>query len=608
MKLCLIQLPLVDPHYSSLEANIPLAGAYLKSYWESLDPLKSVQLDYLPQKLCNFGGDAALLHWLESRSYEIHAFTVFMWNMERSLYLAEKIKEKNPKIVILFGGPEISKGSPAFNSPFVDTFVSGEGEYQFASLIKNLIARKPVPPVCKESSPLNLSTIPNPYLSHALKTNPGSILHLETMRGCPFSCAYCYYPKSIHEIRFFPKQRIPEFFDYARKHHSKEIYIMDPSFNSTAGFIERLKQIKEANPSRIPLHTEVRLENITPLSAALMQDAGFISVEAGLQTTNPVALKQISRNFDQKKFLQGADLLRKKNMEIRTGAILGLPGDTLEDFSKTLDFLSAHQLEDHAEIYPLSLLPGSVLLSHAQKIGISHQSSPPYFVLETHEMTSSDLSKAAVLIRDKLGKELFSPISPCFKNQEKDLIRFLDLKLPSHLKLLFDSPQRMANTVSLLINKKICQKTCLLETIALTLKKTNPFTLIQIIIEEHLPLPESLFRDLHSLFYHEQYFDRINIFNDDHQKCYSTRFFQLSDQWKTIEFLQQNNQPFDPIFDFSSKRNHLAYFKPLLELNLPMILIDSEHLSPRELLTLKKIYQDFPEFLLIKNFKLTSVS
>lgn len=599
MKLCLIQLPLVDPHYSSLEANIPLAGAYLKSYWESLDSLKSVKIDFLPQELCNFGGDAVLLNWLEAGSYEVYAFTVFMWNMERSLYLAEKIKEKNPKTTILFGGPEISKGSPVFRSSFVDAFVSGEGEHQFASLLQTLIAGKPLKTLCRELSPLDLSTIPNPYLSKALSPHPGSILHLETMRGCPFSCAYCYYPKSLHEIRFFPEQRIPEFFDYARKHRSKEIYIMDPSFNSSARFIERLKQIKKINPTKIPLHTEIRLENINAQSAKLMQEAGFISVEAGLQTTNPEALKQISRHFDRKKFIQGASLLQEQNIEIRTGVILGLPGDTLDDFSKTLDFLLTCQLEEHAEIYPLSLLPGSALLSRAQKTGILHQSFPPYFVLETREMSSSDLSRAVLLIRDKLGKELFSPVSPCFKNKGKTLIRFLDLKRPSHLKQLLDSPHRISNTLSLLLNKEICQKTSLLKTIAQALKKSNPFTLIQIIIEENNPLPESLFNDLKSLFHHEQYFDRINALNDDPQKCYSTRFFQLSDQWETVDFLQQNKRPYDPVFHYLSGARML-HLKPLLELNLPMILADPEKLSPKELLILNRIYRDFPEFLLLK--------
>ena len=599
MKICLIQLPLVDPHYSSLEANIPLAGAYLKSYWESLDPSKSVQIDFLPQELCNFGGDAAILNQLKTGSYEVFAFTVFMWNLERSLYLAEKIKEKNPKAIILFGGPEISEGSPAFNSPFVDAFVSGEGEHQFASLIKKINSRKPLPRLCRENTALDLSAIPNPYLSNVLRSHPQSILHLETMRGCPFSCAYCYYPKSIHEIRFFPEERIPPFFDYARKHLSKEIYIMDPSFNSSARFIERLKQIKKANPTKIPLHTEIRLENINAQSAALMQEAGFVSVEAGLQTTNPEALKLISRNFDCKKFLQGAGLLQEQNIEIRTGTILGLPGDTLEDFSKTLDFLMTHQLEDHAEIYPLSLLPGSALLSRAKKNGIFHQFLPPYFVLETPEMSSSDLSKAVLLIRDKLGKELFFPISPCFRNQNENLIRFLDLRLPSHIKFLLDSPCQIANTLSLLVDKKICQKNSLMETVALTLKKSNPYTLIQIIIEEQDPLPESLFKDLLPFFYHEQYFDRINAFNDDHQKHYSTRFFQLSGQWNTIEFLEQNKLPFDPVFHYSSGVK-LMRLKPFLELNLPMILADFGKITPKEVLALNRIYRDFPEFLLLK--------
>ena len=598
MKICLIQLPLVDPHYSSLEANVPLAGAYLKSYWESLDSLKTVKIEYLPRELCNTGGDASILRYLEEGSFFVFGFTVFMWNLERSLYFAEKLKKINPEAFIFFGGPEISQGSPAFTSPFVDAFVSGEGEHQFAMLIKKIISGPPIPRLSQESCPLDLSGIPNPYLSNALDPGPGSILHLETMRGCSFSCAYCYYPKSFHEIRFFPEERIPAFFEYARKNHAKEIYIMDPSFNSSARFTEQLHLIKDNNPTGIPLHTEIRLETINSSSAALMHDAGFVSVEAGLQTTNPLALKQISRNFNAEKFIQGAELLQKQNIEIRTGVILGLPGDGLNEFSKTLDFLSAHKLDEYAEIYPLSLLPGSALLSRAKKCSISHQSSPPYFVLETPEMNPSDFSKAVSLIRNTLGKELFTPVFPCFDNRQNNLIRFLNLKIPSHLEILLNSPHQMANTLTLLLNMEMCHNFSLLKEIASILRENNPFSLIQFVIEENDPLPEPLFKDLQSIFYHEQYFDRINVFNDNRQQCYSTHFFQLSEEWKTIDYIEKNRLPFEPIFHYSSKKRELDRFKPLLELFLPIILTDPEKLSSREIRILKKIYADFPEYYL----------
>ena len=597
MKICLIQLPLVDPGHASLEANIPLAGAYLKSYWDNLPPREPVQIDFLPQNLCNFGGESSILAWLKDGAYEICCFTVFMWNQERSLYLAQRIKEKKNSPLIIFGGPEVSEGSPVFRSPFVDVFVSGEGERLFAELIKSHMAGKKLNRLCRETHPLDLSTVPNPYLSGVLQPESGNILHLETMRGCPFSCAYCYYPKSVHEIRFFPEQRIPEFFDYAGKQKAKEIYIMDPSFNSSPRFAERLKQIRKANPEKIPLHTEIRLENLTPLNALLMKEAGFVSVEAGLQTTNPRALKQISRTFNPGKFIQGARLLEKQIMEIRTGAILGLPGDTLDNFSKTLDFLTAHNLDSHAEIYPLSLLPGSALLSRAPIIGIFHQSLPPYFVLETPEMSFSDLSEAVLLIRDKFSKELFTPISPCFKDPCQGLIGFLDLRAPSHLDLIFSSQDKIANTLSLLMNREIAQNTTLMKKIARGLRESNPFTLVQIIIEEKHPLPESLFKTLRVLFYHEHYFDRIHAFNKDSQNCYSTRFFQLSGQWDTLEFLEQNKMPYDPVLDYSSGKNTVNHF---LEANLPMVLAASGKLSPKELLKLRRIYRDFPEFLLLK--------
>ena len=59
--------------------------------------------------------------------------------------------------------------------------------------------------------------------------------------------------------------------------------------------------------------------------------------------------------------MRGAALLRAQGIQIRTGVILGLPGDDLEGFAATLRFLKGHGLAGGAEVYPLAVLPGTAL-------------------------------------------------------------------------------------------------------------------------------------------------------------------------------------------------------------------------------------------------------
>ena len=132
MKILFIQLPLLDHTQGYLLGNFEYAPASLAAYIRKQFPGR-VETHLLPRNLSLFASDSVILRYFKNMAPDAVSFTCYLWNIERSLSLAEKMKKALGSCEIFFGGPEIAQGSIALNSPnpHVDCFVSGEGEWFF---------------------------------------------------------------------------------------------------------------------------------------------------------------------------------------------------------------------------------------------------------------------------------------------------------------------------------------------------------------------------------------------------------------------------------------------------------------------------------------------
>ncbi|MBI4719934.1 MAG: radical SAM protein [Chitinivibrionia bacterium] len=292
MKTVLIQLPVPDPSSAYTRANVPLAAGYLKAYARAQAGRAADEIDIIPQDLADHGGDAAIVEWVLANGYRLVGFTLYLWNRERSLHLAARMKARDSSIIVVVGGPEVSRDVVVPHDSPVDVWVEGEGERVFFELWRNT-GRDCRSNALRRGSMLDLSTVPNPYLSGVLAPASGSIIHFERMRGCPGRCAYCHYGKRFSRLRHFPEGMVDDLFALARRSECGEMYFMDPTFNFGGGVADYLRRVARSNSSGIPIHTEARLELVTPELGDLMRKAGIRSVEAGLQSVNPKALAAV---------------------------------------------------------------------------------------------------------------------------------------------------------------------------------------------------------------------------------------------------------------------------------------------------------------------------
>ncbi len=597
----LLQLPIPEVHDLYSQGNIPLAAGYLKASSLRKGLLEDKCIQIIPRDMANYAGDTAMLEWIKKEDTAVVGFTNYMWNIKRNLHLAKKIKETNPEIIVLFGGPEMDRHHWAINNKSIDVFVIGEGEDAFIEFIQDIKNGKRHKRFYQGKRPVNLKDIPNPYLEKILIPWQKESLFLETMRGCPYSCKYCFYSKSYSRMRFFPDEYLPRLFVLAQEYEVPEIYFMDPSFNVTPQLKEKLERIQHLNTTGIPIHTEIRLEGVTAEIAQLMKKAGFRSVEAGLQSVNEKSLAAIGRLWNKEKFVQGAKRLQEQGIDIKTGVILGLPYDNLEDLKRTLDFVMDLRLAESMEIYPLSLIPGTQLRDEAESMGITYMRHPPYWVLSNQYMDQKGFKFAVEMIENKLEIEFFPPIIPRFFNFFNGYFHFWDLReketLSSQLEILYQYPERVGHSLTILIGQDY-DITQLLG-LGRWLQMKSPFTLVQMVLDQcSIPSDVDIQR-LSGVFYNSyHYFNHIHYYKVDRQGQYSLRFFHLTDDLKIAESYLYQPRYCDLILRYTSglveKGRDILEERPILWVDTPI--------EEKELDELKRIYQDFERFLVIKSW------
>lgn len=429
MNVVLLQLPVQSHDYAYPMENMALGAAYLKAYAESMLP--DVRIVLGPKGLVNYGGDAALEAWILAQQPDLVGFSCYVWNVERSLAMARRLRARCPEARIVVGGPEVTPENDFLKATGgFDLGIVGEGEETFAALVaalsKGHSTLKNLPGLLLPSStgwhfteprpPIpHLDTIPSPYLSGALGPSDAGTMLLETVRGCPNRCTYCYYHKRFPRVRNFSLSRLRQELLWAAHHGVSEIYFVDPCFTRRKDLAALLEAIEDARRLRdFTFQCECTAEDITPALAHALARAGLSQVEVGLQTINPKALARIRRHFDRNRFVAGIRALRNAGIRVMVDIMVALPEDSLADVKRSLDFVVDHDLYDELSVYTLSLLPGTELRRHAATLELHYRPEPPYHVIRTPHMSPEDIRRAYEYAETASGVDFFPPERPSF--------------------------------------------------------------------------------------------------------------------------------------------------------------------------------------------------
>jgi radical SAM superfamily enzyme YgiQ (UPF0313 family) len=407
------------PSLDTLEykSNVHLAPGYLVGFAKGMLP--NTEFVITPRVYTDLLTENAFIDYVLNQEPDLLVFSLYLWNIDKTLRVVEKIKAVCPKAEFLFGGPEVNADNRyLLNSESFTEGISGEGEIPFLdyllgkpkSGIAGLLTKDSFNDFEAIRTDYKIET--NPYLENLIETKPDNTMFFETVRGCPFSCNFCYYNKVYSKIISVGREHLAEYFEYARNNDFKELFLLDPTFNVQPDFDGLLDDISELNKDkRFEISTELRSDFLTDSQIEKLTDINLVEAEIGLQTTNPRALEAMSRKDRTAKTIERTKKMYDAGINCKVDLIVGLPGDSLEDFKKSVDDVFAEGLHEMIQVFRLSILPGTEFAVNSKKFGIIADKQPPYYIQSTPTFSEADIREALDYAEEVFDVSLY-PLAP----------------------------------------------------------------------------------------------------------------------------------------------------------------------------------------------------
>lgn len=317
---------------------------------------------------------------------DVVAMSCYVWNWTYNNELAKQIRQRFPKALIVIGGPEVNKHDPDLirNRPWFDVAVLGENEPILQKLLLGMsvqeITQQPGVVTCLTKDVIQptrtreLQAIPSPILSGFYDDImrryrdrgvevPYWQVTWETMRGCPYHCAFCdigddYWNKTIWfdldriypEIDWMGENRI-EYLSVCDSNwgiHPRDVeitqYIIDTKLRTGYPRILDVTWAKN-NPDRVRQIIEMDRDAGTGLLRGL---------NVSLQSMDPNTLKINSRfNLVDQVLDETLKWYRQNDIPTFSEVIWPLPGETLDSFAKGLQRTIDLGQKDFIVIHPL---------------------------------------------------------------------------------------------------------------------------------------------------------------------------------------------------------------------------------------------------------------
>ena len=346
---------------------------------------------------------------------DILAATTWLFNHEQLMHVASRVKALLPEACLVLGGPEFLGDNEEFlrKNPFVDCVFRGEGEEVFPQWLtcwNHPEQWHTVPGLCyltpnKEykdngiARVLNFAGLVPPEQSRFFNWSK-PFVQLETTRGCFNTCAFCV-SGGEKPVRTLSIESIRERLQLIHAHGIKNVRVLDRTFNYNP------RRAKELLRLFLEFHPDIRFHlEIHPalLSEELKEElsllpTGLLHLEAGIQSLREPVLEKSRRMGKLSDALDGLRFLcALPNMETHADLIAGLPLYHLHEIFEDVRTLAGYAAGE-IQLESLKLLPGTEMRRRAEELGIKYSPLPPYEVLQTHEISVSELQTARQLSR-----------------------------------------------------------------------------------------------------------------------------------------------------------------------------------------------------------------
>ena len=308
-----------------------------------------------------------------------------------ALELIRRIKEKDPRVLIVAGGPACfyDEDRRILEEPkTIDIFVLGEGEETLSEVLRHIKKNKSLERLkgsraaqtnykyyAPRQTIKDLDSIPFPeYPGLKLENYYPNPIPLFWSRGCFGNCSFCEIKNVWISYRTRSAENIfKEIRWYAEEKNIFSFSIFDSLMNGRPQILEKVCDY--IIQTKYPIHWEGNVVASPPMNERIyskMKKAGCALVYFGIETGSKYISQKMKKPFTIFQAERNIRLAHDAGIEVSVNFITGFPGEDERYFQETLDFVQRNsKWIDRADfITECQVARGTDLFLHPSEYGI----------------------------------------------------------------------------------------------------------------------------------------------------------------------------------------------------------------------------------------------
>lgn len=378
---------LINPFYPLSETPSPPLGL---SYLAGALSAAGVEVKLLDLVVFPYSR-AMLQNLLEDFRPQMVGLTAVTMTFDSAMGVVKDIKDINPAIMTVMGGPHVSFCARETLADYADLDVAviGEGERTVVELcraVDNGGALENVSGIAyrrgtdiyftAHREPIeNLDELPLPDRAllplgrYRALTMPISIT---TSRGCPFKCIFCVGRKMVGaRVRYRSPEKVVDEMQYLGTLNFPQINIADDLFTANKDHcLGVCNEIIKRN-LKLTWTSFARVDTVSDDVLSKMKAAGCSAVSFGIESANPQILKTIKKGITLEQVEAAVGMCKRAGVTPFASFILGLPGETPQTIKETMDF--GEKMKRRGLAFGFHLLapfPGTEVREQSDQYGI----------------------------------------------------------------------------------------------------------------------------------------------------------------------------------------------------------------------------------------------
>jgi len=330
------------------------------------------------------------------KKYDIVGISVNTMDAVRAYEIADIFRKKGRTVIL--GGCHVS-ALPNEAKQRADSIVIGEAEEIWPRLLKDF-EKGELQPYYQAEKPPNPELIPIPKreILNRIFLETG----VQTSRGCPYRCKYCYIGNSDHG-RTYRKRSLDDVVNEMKKIPQKIIVSYDASLTIDTEHTKSLfKAIKKLHKNLICLGN-INMLNKDDELLKISKEAGCIQWNIGFESIAQKSINEVEKNTNAvEDYLKTIEKIHSYGMNVHGFFMFGFDNDNAKIFQNTLDFIKKSKI-DSVDINILTPFPGTPIYNELQKqdrILTKDWSNYNYnnVVFKPKNLTESEIKKGVELI------------------------------------------------------------------------------------------------------------------------------------------------------------------------------------------------------------------